>query len=189
MTRARLVACVLVVMACGALAACTTAHADQAQTTDARSSADSAPASALVSGSGQVHLTDYTDHDGTISTIIVTGAVGDYGSAKRDDGKGQLDLNLTQGSFRLNSANLDGRFLAQMRHLAVNQHSCSAEATASGGVPIVPGSGTAAYSNISGAFELTMTLDELYHPGACRETAPYLAQQIITTGWGNISHP
>jgi hypothetical protein len=172
-------------MTCGALAACTTAHA---KTSNAASKATSRPASAPVSGDGNVHLTDYTDNDSMSSTVIVTGAVGDYGSAKRDESNGDLDLSLSRGTFRIDLADLDGRFLTLMRHLSVNQHSCSADAAASGRVPIVPGSGTGAYSTISGEFDLTMTLDEVYHPGACRETAPYLAQQIVTTGWGNISH-
>jgi hypothetical protein len=141
-----------------------------------------------VPGAGNVHLTDVTDNDSMTSTVILTGAVGDYGHATRDDGKGQLDLALSQGSFRLNIANLNRRFLGLMRHLAVNQHSCSAEVTASARVPIVPGSGTGAYQTASGAFDLITTLDEVYRPGSCRETAPYLAQQIVTTGWGNISH-
>ena len=188
MTGARWVGCILVVIACGALAACTTARADHAQTNDPTNSARSAPATAPVRGDGNVHLSDYTDNDSTTSTVILTGAVGDHGSARRDEGKGQLDLHLSRGTFRLEIADLDGRFLDLMRHLVVNQHSCSAEATATARVPIVPGSGTGAYSTVSGTFDLSTTLHEVYHPGACRETAPYLAQQIVTSGWGNISH-
>lgn len=187
MTGARWAGCILVVMACGALAACTTAHADHAQTSDPTNSANSAPATAPVPGDGHVHLSDYTDNDSMASTVILTGAVDDHGSARRDESKGQLDLDLSRGSFRLDIADLDGRFLDLMRHLAVNQHSCSSEATATARAPIVPGSGTGAYSTVSGAFDLSTTLHEVYHPGACRETAPYLAQQIVTSGWGNIS--
>jgi hypothetical protein len=183
MTRSRLVGCILVVMACGALAACTTAHASRTQT----QGAIAVPATAVVARAGNVHLTDYTNNDSATSSVILTGAVGDYGSATHDDGKGQLALDLSRGTFRLDVADLDARFLALMRHLSVNEHSCSAEATASARVPILPGSGTGAYSRTSGAFDLIMTLDEVYHPGACRETAPYLAQQIVTTGWGSIS--
>jgi hypothetical protein len=146
------------------------------------------PVTAPVPGDGNVHLTDYTDNDSMTSTVVLTGAIGDHGSALRDDSRARLDLELSRGTFRLDLSDLDRRFLALMRHLAVNQHSCSAEATASGRVPIVPGSGTGAYSALSGAFDLSTTVDEVYHPGACRETAPYLAQQIVTTGWGNISH-
>jgi hypothetical protein len=169
-------------MACAALAACTTAHADRAQS-HAGGRASSVPATAPVPGDGNVHLTDYTANDSMTSTVVLTGAIGDHGSARRDDSGARLDLELSRGTFRLDLSDLDGRFLALMRHLAVNQRSCSA----SGRVPIVPGSGTGAYSALSGAFDLSTTVDEVYHPGACRETAPYLAQQIVTTGWGNIS--
>lgn len=187
MMPARLVGCVLVVIACGALGACTTAHTEHTPTSKAASSANSAPAGAPVSGERNAHLTDYTDSDATTSSVILTGAVGDYGSAERDDRKGELDLKLSHGTFRLDLADLDGRFLALMRQLPVNQHSCSFEATTSARAPIVPGSGTGAYATIGGEFDLSTTLDEVYRFGACRETAPYLAQQIVTTGWGTIS--
>jgi len=187
MMPARLIGCVLVVVACGALGACTTAHAPHAPT-GAVSNANALPAGARLSGEGNVHLTDYTDNDTVTSAVILTGAVGDYGTAKRDQGRGELDLDLSRGSFRLDFADLYGRFLALMRHLSVNEHTCSFEATASARVPIVSGSGTGVYATIGGEFDLSTTLDEVDHPGACRETAPYLAQQILTTGWGNISH-
>jgi hypothetical protein len=186
MMRSRLAGCVLVVIACGALGACTSAHADHSQRTGASGSA-TVPGSAPVSGGGNAHLTDYTDNDTVTSSVILTGAVGDYGSARQNDANGELDLELSRGTFRLDLADLHGRFLALMRHLAVNQHSCSSEATASARVPIVPGSGTGAYATIGGEFDLSTTLDEVYHPGACQETAPYLAQRIVTTGWGTIS--
>lgn len=187
MTRARLVGFVLVVAAC-ALTACASAHAGQAQTSDPARTASSTSADVQGSGDRNIHLTDYTDNDSASSSVILSGAVGDYGSAKRSDGGNQLDLELSRGTFRLDIAGLDEQFLARMRHLTVNQHSCSAEATVSGRAPIVTGSGTGAYSTVSGAFDLTMTLDEVYHPGACRETAAYLAQKIIVTGWGTMSH-
>ena len=185
MTRAHLVGFVLVVMASAALAACASGHAGKPPTSDPASSASSLVAGAPMPGGGNVHLTVYTDNDSTTSTVILSGTVGDYGSAKREDG--QLDLKLSRGTLRIDIADLDQQFLTRMRHLAVNQRSCSAEDTASGSAPIVAGSGTGAYSTASGSFDLTITLDEVYHPGDCRETAPYLAQKIIVTGWGNLS--
>lgn len=176
-----------VAIVCAVLVSCSSAHSSHAPTGAAASTASSVSAGAPPR-TGNVHLTDYTNNDSTTSSVILTGVVGDYGTAKGDDAKGQLDLDLSRGSFRLDIADLDGRLLALMRHLAVNQHSCSAEATASARVPIVPGTGTGAYSTVRGTFDLTITLDELYHPGACQETAPYLAQEIVTAGWGSISH-
>jgi len=51
----------------------------------------------------------------------------------------------------------------------------------------VAGSGTGSYRGIRGTFRLTVTLDEVYRPGACTETAAYLAQSIVTTGPGTVS--
>lgn len=107
--------------------------------------------------------------------------------AIRDEGRGQLELDLSHGTFRLDVKELDGRFVALLDRLSVDQRSCSAQTTVSGRVPIVVGSGTGAYDKISGAFDLGLTLDEVYHPGACSETAPYLAQKIVMTGWGTVS--
>lgn len=187
MIRSRSAGCTLMLVACGALAACAFARADRGPTSAATNSASSGPARAAVPGGGNVHLTEYADNDGMASSVILTGAVGDYGSARREGGRAQLALELSRGTFRLDVSDLDGRFLALLRTLPVNQHSCSTEASASARVSIVPGSGTGAYSSISGAFDLVTTLDEVYHSGACRATAPYLNQKIITTGWGNLA--
>jgi hypothetical protein len=47
------------------------------------------PIRAPVPGNANVHLTDYTDNDGDISSVILSGTVGDYGSAIRDDSDSQ----------------------------------------------------------------------------------------------------
>ena len=172
---------------CGALAACASGHPDRTQTSSTTSDASSVSAGVPVPGGANVHLTDYTDNDSRTSSVILSGAVGDYGSAIRDDGRGQLDLELSRGTLRIDIADLQRQFLERLRHLTVNQHGCSAEAGAAGVAPIVARSGTGAYSTVSGTFDLTMTLDEIYHPGACRENAPYVAQKIIMTGWGTLS--
>lgn len=145
--------------------------------------------------SGTVHLTAYTDNDGPTSTVILTGAVGDYGTARsvNPDGStsaghdGQLDLSLAHGSFRLDVADLDKRFAAAMAGARVDTSTCSGTATVSGPVPIVAGSGTGSYQGIHGTFTLTITLDEVYQPAGCAETSPYLAQAILITGPGTVA--
>jgi hypothetical protein len=132
------------------------------------------PATTLTAG-GTVHLTDYTDNDGPTSTVILAGVIGDYGKAQsvNPDGsvnaahKGQLNLMLTHGSFRLNIADLDKKFVAILGNLAVNTTTCSGTASVSGTVPVVADSGTGSYKGISGTFNLTITLDEVYKPTAC----------------------
>jgi hypothetical protein len=153
-----------------------------------------ASATTLTAG-GAVHLTDYTDNDGPTSTVILAGAIGDFGKAQsvNPDGSAstkhnsELNLMLTHGSFRLDFAELDKRFIGVLGNLAVNTTTCSATASVSGAVPIVAGSGTGSYKGVTGTFNLTVTLDEVYKPGACHETGAYLAQSIVTTGLGTVS--
>ncbi|HKT06093.1 MAG TPA: hypothetical protein VJT31_41835 [Rugosimonospora sp.] len=144
---------------------------------------------------GAVHLTDYTDNDGPTTTVILSGAVGDYGKGQsvNPDGSvntehsGQLNLVLTHGSFRLDIAELDKKFVAVLAHLVANTRTCSGEASVSGPVPVVAGSGTGSYKGIRGTFNLTITLDEVYRRSACSESGDYLAQAIVTTGSGTVA--
>jgi hypothetical protein len=144
---------------------------------------------------GTVHLTDYTDNDGPTSTVILAGAVADYGKAQSVNPDGslntehnsQLNLMLTHGSFRLDIADLDKKFVAILANLPLNTTTCSGTASVSGQVPVVPGSGTGSYQGISGTFNLTVTLDEVDKPTACSETSAYLAQLIVITGSGTVT--
>ncbi|MFG2040039.1 hypothetical protein [Dactylosporangium sp. NPDC048998] len=160
----------------------------------ASAAAGTSPA-ALAAG-GSVHLTDYTDNDGPTSTVILTGAVGDYGKAQSINPDGsvnpehnsQLNLMLTHGSFRLDIADLDKKFVTVLGKLAVNTTTCSGTASVSEPVPVVTGSGTGAYQGIRGTFNLTITLDEVYKPPACMENGgAYLSQSIVMTGTGTVS--
>lgn len=138
----------------------------------------------------KVHLTDYTDNDGPSSTVIVSGAVGDYGTAVsvnpdgsvNNEHNSQLELRLSHGTFRLDIADLDKKFTHTA--VAMNTATCSGIARVTDAVPIVAGSGTGAYKGIDGMFDLTITLDEVYAPTACSESNLYLAQMITTTGPG-----
>jgi hypothetical protein len=133
-----------------------------------------------------VHLTDYTDSDSPTSSVILIGAIGDFGTGMLDQSTGHFDLQLSRGSFTLQFADLDARFLAALRGLTVNQSTCSAFAQVSGTAPIVSGTSTGSYAHLTGAFSLTVTLDEVFHPGACSELSPFAAQKIVTSGWGAI---
>jgi hypothetical protein len=94
---------------------------------------------------------------------------------------------LTHGSFRLDIAELDKKFVAVLANLPVNTTTCSGMASVSGPVPVVTSSGTGSYKGISGTFTLAVTLDEVYRPTGCSETGSYLAQSIVTTGSGTVS--
>jgi len=145
--------------------------------------------------SGAVHLTEYMNSDGTTGSVILSGAIGDYGKAQSVNPDGsvntehnsQLNLELSHGSFRLNITDLDERFVATLANLPVNTKTCSVTAAVSARVPVVPGSGTSMYKAVKGGFRLTVTLDEVYKPTACNETGAYLAQTIIIAGTGTVT--
>jgi hypothetical protein len=137
---------------------------------------------------GRVHLTDYTDTDSPTSSVILVGAIGDFGRGRLDQSTGHFDMDLALGSFTLQFADLDARFLEALRGLPVNQSTCSAFAQASGSAPIVLGTGTGSYAHLTGAFSLTLTVDEVFHPGACSELSPFAAQKIVTSGWGTVQN-
>src|SRR5438034_7726790 len=118
---------------------------------------------------GMVNIVDYADNDGPKSTVILTGAIGDYGEALsiHPDGtvdpehNSELNLALTHGSFRLSIAGLDKRIVSAFSHFPANTSTCSGTVTESGTTPIVAGSGTGAYSGISGSFKMTATIAEV----------------------------
>jgi hypothetical protein len=164
----------------------TSGAAHSAHTTPAAANLRIAATGMQSLGGGRVHLTDYTDSDSPTSSVILIGAIGDFGTARLDQNTGHFDLQLSHGSFTLKFADLDARFLAALRGLSVNQSSCSAFAQVSGTAPIVSGTGIGSYAHLTGAFSLTVTLDEVFHPGTCSELDPFAAQKIVTSGWGTI---
>ncbi len=144
---------------------------------------------------GMVHLTDYSNSDGVTSAVILTGAIGDFGKAVSVYPNGtadpqhdsQLNLALAHGSFRLNIAGLDKQLVAAFRHFPASTSTCSGTVTATGAVPIVPGSGDGAYRGISGALTLTVTVDEVVPRSACNASGAFLAEAIVTTGSGTVA--
>ena len=135
---------------------------------------------------GRVHLTDETNSDSPTSGVILSGAIGDFGTGTLDQSTGRFVVRLSRGSFTLQFAELDAKFVANLRRLLVNQSSCSAFAQVSATAPIVSGAGTGSYAHLTGGFALTATLDEVFHPGACAEQSPYASQETITSGWGTV---
>src|SRR5205814_853472 len=105
---------------------------------------------ASLSGPDAVHLTHYSHNDSAHPTVIVAGAIGDYGQALSDHANGatdpehgdQLKLVLTHGSFRLNNADMDKRIVAAFTTFPANTATCSGLVSLDGSAPIMPGSGT-----------------------------------------------
>lgn len=149
---------------------------------------------------GSVHLIDYTDNDGAVTTAVLTGAIGDLGEGIGVNPDGtlstdhtELNLALSQGSFRIDTADLDKRF-ADATGTAPFQHgpkSCSGFLSVTGTAPIITGSGTGAYQGIRGTFHLTMTLNEVDAPTTsdrCDVTGALIGQIIVTEGTADISY-
>jgi len=172
---------------CTAVAVCSTAGATQSARPVSESASHGLVRTGLLSvGGGRVHLTDYTNSDSSTSSAILTGAAGDYGRGSLNQSTGHFVLQLSRGSFTLQFSDLDAAFLAALRRLSVHRSTCSAFAQVSGTAPIVAGTGTGLYAHLTGAFSLTITLDEVFHPGGCSELGPFAAQKIVTSGWGTI---
>jgi hypothetical protein len=180
------------------LSGCTTAGPSAANTANNQNAADAVaqPAAIYRGGGGGVHLVDYSDNDGPSSSVILTGAIGDYGKAVSVNPDGsvnpehdsQLRLDLSHGSFRLDIAALDRTFVEVMRtQFPTNASTCSGSVSASHAVPIVAGSGTGAYQGVSGQFDLTIKLDEVDSTSShCDGTAALLSQMLITSGTGHV---
>jgi hypothetical protein len=149
---------------------------------------------------GTVHIIDYTNDDGAVTTAVLTGAIGDLGQGLSVNPDGtlsaehnELNLVLSQGTFRLDIADLVKKFLAAASN-ATWQHgpkSCSGYMKASGSAPIIAGSGTGDYRGITGTFQMTMTGAEVDVPttaNECNVTGAFLSQIIITEGTATISY-
>jgi hypothetical protein len=146
-------------------------------------------------GGGAVGFTDVTDNDGPRSTVILTGAIGDFGQATSvhpdgtvdPDHGSQLGLTLRYGSFRVNIADLHRSFVTAMRRFPSNTRTCSGTVTVAADAPIVAGSGTGSYRGISGGFHLTIALAEVDATANCGSSSAFLRQSIVTAGSGTVS--
>jgi hypothetical protein len=141
------------------------------------------------------HITLYSiNSDGPTFHAIVTGVVGDHGQAVSVYPDGRIDpehrhdlrLELTRGSFLLNGAVLDKRFVTAFRHWRGNPATCSGSAIVTARAPVVVGSGTGAYQGITGSFTLTATVDEIDVKSGCTATGTFIAQVIVITGAGTV---
>lgn len=118
-------------------------------------SAAAAPRSApSQSSGGAVQLLDYANNDAAVTSVIITGKIGDLGTATSiaPDGTiaadhNELNLALSHGSFRIDTAALDRAFLGAVSRAPFypSNNTCSGSVSATAPAPIVPGSGTGAY--------------------------------------------
>ena len=151
-----------------------------------------------------MRIVAYTDNDGPTSTVILTGAIGDFGTATSVSSNGEvntehndmLELDLSHGTFRVDIADLDQHIVDAFQNYRPNSATCSGNVDTTGTAPIVSDSGTGSYSGIEGSFDLSVAISEVGATSQCNSTAqdqlatvPFLAQAIIVTGSGTITMP
>ncbi|HEY7429827.1 MAG TPA: hypothetical protein VH641_03740 [Streptosporangiaceae bacterium] len=144
---------------------------------------------------GTVRFSSYSDNDGPASTAVLTGAIGDYGKAVsvHPDGTidpghtSQLELELSQGTFRITVGPLDHKLVAAFRTFPPDLATCSGVVRATAAAPVVAGSGTGRYRGISGSFQLTVTVSEVDGAQRCSPASAFLAQNVFITGPGRVS--
>jgi hypothetical protein len=148
---------------------------------------------------GKINVFVTSSPNGPKGTIVITGAIGDYGktlsvnkNGKTDSKGGYQKITLQQGSFLVDATKLN----AKLNHLqpTVNTATCSVSATGTGPVTLSDGAGL--YAGISGTLKITVTfafigprLTSGPHKGQCNRSnnAPALAQYQSITGSGTVS--
>jgi hypothetical protein len=144
---------------------------------------------------GTVQLSSYSDNDGPESRVVLTGAIGDYGTAVSvhpdgtidPDHTSQLELRLSRGTFRITFGPLDRKLVTAFSTFPPNRATCSGVVRATGPAPVVASSGTDRYQGISGSFQLTATIWEVDGAQRCSPTSAFLAQTVFITGSGRVS--
>ena len=101
-----------------------------------------------------------TNTSSTKGKIVITGAIGDYGTTVSQDANGKVNPNgdfekvtLKQGGFIVNATALNKKIGATKP--TVNKSNCSFALSGSG--PVTIGNGTGAYAGISGKATITFT--------------------------------
>jgi len=161
-----------------------------------QAAAATASARAAAATGGTANIMIYgVNTDGAYWHAVVSGVIGDYGPAVSiyPDGQvdpahnSELDLRLTDGSFRLAVAALDKAFVKAGAHAPIYPKTCSDLITVTGTTPIVAGSGTGAYHGIRGSFPVTLTLNEVEARPRQPSPGAFRAQLITVAGSGTIS--
>jgi hypothetical protein len=135
-----------------------------------------------------------TNTSATKGKILITGAIGDYGTTVSQDANGKVDPNgafekvtLKQGGFIVNATALNKKLNSSQP--AVNKTNCSAAFTGTG--PVTIGNGTGAYAGITGKVTITVTFAAVLPKTAkgCNpnQNPPAGASYQSITGTGSVS--
>jgi hypothetical protein len=146
-----------------------------------------------------VHLSAYSDNDSGRTTVVVTGAIADFGVGERvrsghglRPGRSGLRLTLTEGSFLLDTTSIDHDLAAAFRTFPSNVVTCSGEVKVTGKTSVVPTSGTGRYRGSRGTVEVTVDVAEDLVRTPCdassavRAAGSQHAESVFLTGTGEI---
>jgi hypothetical protein len=159
------------------------------------SAATVAPVAGGTAAGSPVHFSGFSQNsDGPDFTVVLSGAVGDYGPAVAvhpngtvdPDHTSELSLRLKHGSFRLRIAALDKAVVAATGRWKTTR-TCSFHATAAAPTPVVAGSGTGLYKGIKGSLDMTVTIDEVDVKPCPDGTSKFVSQLIFLVGSGKVS--
>ena len=134
-----------------------------------------------------------TNTSATKGRILITGAIGDYGSTISQDANGKVDPNgnyekvkLKHGGFIVNATALNTK-LSHSRP-AFNKSNCSV--VVSGTAPVTLSGGTGAYRGIAGTIRITVTFAGIVQKTAkgcsASPNAPTHGQYQSITGTGTV---
>ncbi len=155
-------------------------------------------ASAPLPGKINVYVTPKPDNSGA-GTIVITGAIGDYGKTQSIDKNGKTDPNgefqkvtLQRGTFTVDATALGKKLATAPMH--VNAATCSANFSVSASASLSQGTGH--YLGIGGRLKLTATFAGIagrYKSGAKKgqcnfsDSAPPVAQYTSVIGSGPVT--
>lgn len=197
--RTKRLAPMLALAACGVLLASGSAAAVNVNSAAAARAAVPRGATTTPTQQRQVFFTSYANDDLPGATVVLSGAIGDFGDGVSVLPNGTVDpehsnqfrLALTQGSFRILIGPLHVKFLEALGRAPYSLKTCSGHVAVTGSAPVVQGSGTGAYKAITGNFTLTITGNEADAKPGCHPFSgtALLAQTIFIAGPGTISLP
>jgi len=154
----------------------------------------SAPSAGAASRGGVIYAYGTPALSGPDGTIVIAGAVGDYGPTIKVDRAGHTDptgtfgkLVLQRGTIMINNTALQRAIQAGSRHAHLNPATCSLHGTISAPSKIV--SGTGAYAHITGTIKVTFTMAELVGRlagGGCNTKAGPIAVYASIFGTGTV---
>jgi hypothetical protein len=125
--------------------------------------AATAPSSSNTPANGTVHIW-VTPSNGAVDKILLTGAIGDYGTATSTDKSGKVDTNgnyvkikLQQGTFEVNAVRFGKKLGATQPN--VNKSTCTAWISAGGPISLYDGTGL--YAGIKGTARISTSFAAL----------------------------